>query len=228
MFPFLEVDVTAAILVAAGVDWNGDQNNHAPSYKAASWPNNTMFMAGMDIYTPLVLAYRQQHANTWGGSMQAKSEPPLLVATSRKAVVGSEYRGYAVVTKHWKLLYMAEQGEGRLFDRDEDPLERLDLFEYGRKCPFCSIHERMHCQLQITCHCCSMLFSRSVLHAEVKSLLLVGLLRWCSQQDDLQWELAEWSSGAAVGFRARNDSMFLTGRAAEYNIQEAAAAADVL
>jgi len=132
-----QVDVTAAILVAAGVDWDGAQNSHAPSYKAASWPNNTMFMAGLDIYTPLVLwpghhhhHQQQQQLKSSDGSTLGRSEPSLIVATSRKAVVGSEYRGYAVATQHWKLVYMAQEGEGRLFDRDKDPLERVDLFEY--------------------------------------------------------------------------------------------------
>jgi hypothetical protein len=101
------------------------------------------------------------------------------------------------VTERWKLLYFPEQGEGRLFDRTNDPHERSNLFESSE-------YQRIHVPL------------------------LVGLLRWRAQQDDLQWALSQWSSGAEVGANARNDSYFLTGRAAEYNLQAVAAEADAL
>ena len=125
----------------------------------------TYVMSGIDLYTPLAS----------GGA-----EP-------RTAVAATEYRGYAVATRYWKLIYMAEQvsqgpssanlrptqhpapntvhpspqGEGRLFDRENDVLERIDLWDEPA-------------------------------YAAVKSALLVGLLRWRAQQDDLQYQLTNW------------------------------------
>ena len=107
------------------------------------------------------------------------------------------YRGYAVVTQRWKLLYFSQEGEGKLWDRDDDPQERQDLWE-------------------------------STAHASVRATLLVGLLRWRAQQDDLQWQMLNWENAAEVGSRARNNSFSLTGRQAEYNLQDAAAAADAM
>jgi arylsulfatase A-like enzyme len=182
------VDVTASILVAAGVDWEGAANMHAEDFTDASLPNNTMFMAGLDILTPLMDYRFLEEGKTFGFAE---------IATPRTAIPATEYRGYGVVSERWKLLYFPENGEGRLFDRTNDSQERHDLFAN----PTCE---------------------------SVKGILLVGLLRWRAQQDDLQWELAQWSSGADVGARARNDSYFLTGRAAEFNLQAAAVQADAL
>ena len=64
--------------------------------------------------------------------------------------------------------------------------------------------------------------------APVRSALLVALLRWRAQQDDLQYELANWNGAATVGLRARNDSQYLDGNRAERNLQLAAAAADAI
>ena len=64
--------------------------------------------------------------------------------------------------------------------------------------------------------------------AAVRSALLVALLRWRAQQDDLQYELANWNGAATVGLRARNDSQYLDGNRAERNLQLAAAAADAI
>ena len=45
-----------------------------------------------------------------------------------KVGIGTEYRSYAVSTPYWKLAYFPEQGEGRLFDRVNDPTEQDDLY----------------------------------------------------------------------------------------------------
>ena len=197
------VDVTAAILIAAGVDWEGPSNLYANKFSDASSPSNTMFMAGMDILTPLreVQMSFMPRVDSNGFSKRnfanVKDFDGASIKVPRTAVPATEYRGYGVVTEKWKLLYFPEQGEGRLFDRINDPYERRDLFGDSN-------------------------------YQEAQSLLLVGLLRWRAQQDDLQWELAQWSSGAEVGARARNDSCFLNGRAAEYNLQDTSALADAL
>jgi arylsulfatase A-like enzyme len=221
------VDVTAMLLVAAGVDWEGEANSHIDVYTQASLPNNTMFMAGLDVLTPLKEALTRakaagataattsataskgmllKHLMVGGGKSVNKTSQEEwvghdfygeVIAVPRTAVPASEYRGYAVVSEHWKLVYMSEQGEGRLYDRDADPQERTDLFNDPD-------------------------------HASVKNSLLVGLLRWRAQQDDLQWQLSNWKNAADVGNRARNDSFYLTGRQAEYNLQATAAEADAL
>eukprot|EP00622_Pseudochattonella_farcimen_P004876 FR740381.1.p1 GENE.FR740381.1~~FR740381.1.p1 ORF type:complete len:172 (+),score=8.22 FR740381.1:1-516(+) len=90
---------------------------------------------------------------------------------------------------------MAEQDEGRLFDRIHDVLEREDLWDNSA-------------------------------YESVKNTLLVGLLRWRAQQDDLQFQLRNWNGAAEVGIRARADSELLSGRDAELNLQCAAAQAD--
>lgn len=64
--------------------------------------------------------------------------------------------------------------------------------------------------------------------AAVKTTLLTGLLRWRAQQDDLQYQLQNWNGAAEVGVRARNDSLYLDGNAAERNLQQAAADADAM
>jgi arylsulfatase A-like enzyme len=197
------VDVTAAILVAGGVDWEGPSNRYATTFSDASLSNNTMFMAGLDILTPLREAQMSSSSRTNNDTYtnqrlgNIKDFDGTSIMVPRTAVTATQYKGYGVVTDKWKLLYFPEQGEGRLFDRGNDPCERRDLFGDSS-------------------------------YQETQNILLVGLLRWRAQQDDLQWELAQWSSGAEVGARARNDSCYLTGRAAEYNLQDASVKADTL
>ena len=164
------IDVTASILQAAGAEYSKQDEQEQKS----AWESNvTFFMSGLDLYTPLV-----------------RGE-----ASPRTAVAATEYRGYAVVTAKWKLIYMAEQDEGRLFDRIHDVLEREDLWDNSA-------------------------------YESVKNTLLVGLLRWRAQQDDLQLQLRNWNGAAEVGIRARADSELLSGRDAELNLQCAAAQAD--
>merc|ERR1712232_1080581 len=49
----------------------------------------------------------------------------------RKIGISTEYRAHAVVTPSWKLAYFYEQGEGRLWDRINDPEEQHDLYNQG-------------------------------------------------------------------------------------------------
>ena len=67
-------------------------------------------MSGIDLYTPLLNAYKHGKLNEHGEG-EALPEP-------RAAVAATEYRGYAVATSKWKIIYMPEQNEGRLFDRE--------------------------------------------------------------------------------------------------------------
>ena len=59
---------------------------------------------------------------------------PSLQATGehsdspRCCAAATLYRSCALATKRWKLEYYFEEGNGRLFDRREDPLEQRDLF----------------------------------------------------------------------------------------------------
>ena len=195
------IDVTSSILVAAGVDWDAPANNNVESYDQAAWPNQTMFMSGLDVLSPLIDSLKRKQAQT---SMTESSTNGTTtnfmgatISVPRTAVPATEFRGYAVVTENWKLVYMSEQGEGRLFDRKNDPEERIDIFQ-------------------------------SPSYSAAKNILLVALLRWRAQQDDLQYQLSNWKSAADVGMNARNDSSYMTGRSAEYNLQTSAAEADAL
>jgi len=166
------VDVTATVLGAAGVKKTdiigyGDDAN-----------TTNFFMSGFDLFTPLL-----DDANS--------------AVLPRTAVASTEYRGYAVVTTKYKLMYFTEQNEVKLFNRVNDKDEINDLS---------GVNE----------------------YKEVKMTLLLGLLRWRSQQDDLQWAMENWSSAAEVGIRARDDSAVLNGLVGEVNLQEAAKVADSL
>ncbi len=46
----------------------------------------------------------------------------------RRCAIGTLYKSCAVATHNWKLEYYFEEGTGRLFDRQNDPLEREDLY----------------------------------------------------------------------------------------------------
>jgi arylsulfatase A-like enzyme len=46
----------------------------------------------------------------------------------RRCAVSVLYKSLALVTSRWKLEYYTEDGLGRLFDRQEDPLEQVDLY----------------------------------------------------------------------------------------------------
>ena len=46
----------------------------------------------------------------------------------RRCAVGTLYKSCALATKRWKLEYYFEEGTGRLFDRQNDPLEREDVY----------------------------------------------------------------------------------------------------
>jgi arylsulfatase A-like enzyme len=65
-------------------------------------------MQGFDLFTPLT---------------EGKPSP-------RRCAVASLYQSVAVATKHWKLEYYFPEGEGRLFNRSEDPCEQTDLFHH--------------------------------------------------------------------------------------------------
>jgi arylsulfatase len=64
-------------------------------------------MQGFDLFTPL-----------------AAGE-----ASPRKCAVGSVYKSCALATQRWKLEYYMEEGDGRLFDRVEDPREQSDRYD---------------------------------------------------------------------------------------------------
>jgi arylsulfatase A-like enzyme len=61
---------------------------------------------GFDLFTPL-----------------ANGEP-----SPRRCAVGTLYKSAALATKYWKLEYYFEEGEGRLFNRLDDPAEQNDLY----------------------------------------------------------------------------------------------------
>ena len=48
--------------------------------------------------------------------------------TRAAAVAGALYRGFAVVTARYKLVYFPERDEGRFYDLEHDPTERNDLW----------------------------------------------------------------------------------------------------
>jgi arylsulfatase A-like enzyme len=61
---------------------------------------------GFDLFTPLT---------------QGKESP-------RRCGVGTLFTSCALATRRWKLEYYLEEGDGRLFDKRKDPLERNDLY----------------------------------------------------------------------------------------------------
>jgi hypothetical protein len=48
----------------------------------------------------------------------------------RRCAVATVYRSCALATHRWKLEYYLEENTGRLFDRENDPLEREDLYDH--------------------------------------------------------------------------------------------------
>jgi arylsulfatase A-like enzyme len=64
------------------------------------------WVQGYDLFTPL----------------SQGADSPRRVAT------GTLYKSFAVATMKWKFEYYIEEGEGRLFNRIEDPLEEKDLY----------------------------------------------------------------------------------------------------
>lgn len=64
-------------------------------------------MQAFDLYTPLV---------------NGEANP-------RRCAVSALYEGCALATKRWKLDFFMEEGRGRLFDRLNDPVEQVDLFD---------------------------------------------------------------------------------------------------
>jgi arylsulfatase len=50
-------------------------------------------------------------------------------ASPRRCAVGTLYKSCGLATSRWKLEYYFEEGLGRLFDRVNDPLERVDLYD---------------------------------------------------------------------------------------------------
>ena len=56
------------------------------------------------------------------GALRSESNWP------RSCVPGVLFKSSALVTRRWKLEYYLEEGIGRLYDRENDPQERLDLW----------------------------------------------------------------------------------------------------
>ena len=162
------LDVTASVLGAANVV-KPNQIGYGSDANTTSF-----FMSGYDLFSPMKMNERVYH----------KQLP-------RRAVASTEFRGYAVCTTKYKLMYFTEQDEVKLFDRINDLNEVNDL-------------------------------STNKDYDVVKNKLLLALLRWRSQQDDLQWAMENWDSAAEVGIRARDDASVLSGIVAEENLQVAA------
>ena len=64
-------------------------------------------MQGFDLFTPLT---------------EGETSP-------RRCAIGTLFKCCALATKRWKLEYYFEEQTGRLFDRENDPQERTDLYE---------------------------------------------------------------------------------------------------
>ncbi len=84
-------------------------NDIAPTLIAAAG-RECHTMQGYDLFTPL----RDNHD------------------IPRRCAVGSVYKSCAVATKRWKFEYYLEEGIGRLFDRQEDPKEQIDLYDSAK------------------------------------------------------------------------------------------------
>jgi arylsulfatase A-like enzyme len=70
-------------------------------------------MQGFDLFTPL-----------------AAGDP-----SPRQCAVGTLYKSAALATRRWKLEYYFEEGEGRLFDRLNDPKEQRDVYRHPEFAP---------------------------------------------------------------------------------------------
>lgn len=80
--------------------------NDIPTTLLAAAGTDCPTMQGFDLFTPL----------RDGGP------------SPRKCAVATVYKSCALATRRWKLEYYLEEGEGRLFDRVNDPQERTDLY----------------------------------------------------------------------------------------------------
>ena len=109
------VDLTTTILAAAGV---APRPASAPYGAAAnaSEQNSTFFMAGYDLFAPLVAAARRRGPRAPHSAVVAADAPAARAdapPARAHAVAGSMYRGYAVVTAKYKLMYFTEEGDRR-------------------------------------------------------------------------------------------------------------------
>jgi len=107
----------------------------------------------------------------------------------RKVGISTEYRAHAVVTPTWKLAYFYEQGEGRLWDRVNDPEEQNDLYN--------SEHTK-----------------------EIRDGLLLALLRWRAQQDQLGFLQSQSKAAGPAAKCSHNHTMNLHSLDAEIQLQE--------
>jgi len=116
-------------------------------------------------------------------------------ASPRKVGVGTEYRGYGVVTPSWKLSYFPEEDEGRLYDRRVDPQEQTDLYN-----------------------------STVPAVAAARDGLRKALLRWRAQQDAIGYLQANSAPGAPTATLAYAHTEGLRGIDAEIRLQDDALA----
>jgi len=154
-------------------------------------PNATrQFATTLDVTTTILAAAEAEVPADYQGfdlfSPISHGEPsPRLVG------IATEYRANAVVTPTWKLAYFPEQGEGRLWNRLDDPREQHDLFK-----------------------------STDAATSKARDGLLFALLRWRAQQDPLGYLQATSQPGAATATATFNHTMHLTGLDAERALQE--------
>jgi arylsulfatase A-like enzyme len=66
--------------------------------------------------------------NEWAQGFDLFSALADGQASPRRCAVGTLYKSCALATRRWKLEYYFQEGSGRLFDRQNDPLERTDLY----------------------------------------------------------------------------------------------------
>jgi len=111
----------------------------------------------------------------------------------RHVGVSCEYRAMVLVTPTWKLAYFPEQGEGRLYNRVNDPMEQNDLFSAT---------------------------ANNASTAAVRDGLLIALLRWRAQQDALGYLQKNSKAGAKTATIAWNHSESLRGTDAEIRLQQ--------
>ena len=147
----------------------------------------------LDVTATLVAA-------SWGFDAAGRSPPehqgfdlvaPLATggASPRPAaLVATLYTAFALVTPRWKLAYYPEAGEGRLWDRVADPLERTDLFGSSGSS------------------------NATVLAPGVRAVrdgLLTALLRWRSMQLPLRFMRTSARPRASVGTRVARHAQTL-------------------
>lgn len=111
-------------------------------------------------------------------------------SSPRRIGIASEYRAQAVVTPTWKLAFFPEQGEGRLWNRADDPNEQNNLFD-----------------------------SSDAVTSKARNGLMMALLRWRSLQDPLGYLQANFKPGASTATNAYNHTSHLRGVDAEMILQ---------